>query len=211
MKRFLKYLCALMIVIVFIGAVFHERVLESIGGYLVVNHSTNKADLIVCLAGGNVERGLASADLYKRGVAPYIYIAREELPDSYRLLKKMGIYYPESKDLFLMLMRQLGVPESSIIIGTHPVKSTYEEANLIKRIAEKRGFSSILIVTSPFHTRRAWWTFKRVFKGDRIKLYIMPSPYSEFKKDSWWKRRRYIRKVIIEYQKLIFYVLAYLL
>lgn len=211
MKRFLKSFSAALIVVLLIGIVFHEKVLESIGGYLVVNHSPKKADLIVCLAGRNVERGLASADLYKRGIAPYIFIAREELPDGYGILKKRGIYYPETKDLFLLLMRQLKVPESSIIVGAKPVKSTYEEAQLIKEIARKRGFKSIVLVTTPIHTRRTWWTFQEVFKGDDIKLYIIPSPYSEFKKDNWWKKRRYVRDVIIEYQKLLFYIIAYFL
>jgi len=124
-------------------------------------------------------------------------------------MEKRGIYYPETVDLFLMLMRQLGVPEGAIIVGEHPVRSTYEEAGMIKQIVKKRGFKSIILVTTPIHTRRTWWTFREVLRGEGIRLYIIPSPYSEFRKYDWWKQRRYVRKVIIEYQKLIYYILAY--
>jgi hypothetical protein len=33
----------------------------------------------------------------------------------------------------------------------------------------------------------------------------MPTPYSKFRPEDWWKTRGYVREVIMEYQKLIYY------
>jgi hypothetical protein len=92
----------------------------------VVSYPPEKSDLIVCLGGNNVDRGLATADAYEMGLAPKIYIVREELPDGYRELKQRGIQYPESMDLLVMILKGLGVPMT--VIGE--VQQTREEAEL---------------------------------------------------------------------------------
>jgi uncharacterized SAM-binding protein YcdF (DUF218 family) len=123
-----------------------------------------KSDLIVCLAGGNVERGLAVADAYEKGLAPRIFVAREVTPDGYELLKERGVNYPESVDLMRMLFEGLGIPRSAFFTSDRPSKSTFEEANLVKDVVMKSGYSSIIVITTPYHSRRAWLTFRKVFE-----------------------------------------------
>ena len=72
---------------------------------------------------------------------------------------------------------------------------------------KRHGYSSLILITSPTHTRRVWLTFKKVFEGEDIRLHVVPTPYSRFRAEDWWKSRKYTREVILEYQKLIFYVL----
>ena len=188
---------------------YRAPILTEVGRFLILEHPPQNSDLIVCLAGGNIERGLATADVYQRGLAPQIFIAREELPDSYALLKEKGIEYPRNVDLLAMVLTRLGVPKSAILMGDRPVKSTIEEASLIREVVKKRGYQSILIITSPTHTKRAWLTFRKVFEKMDVRILMLGSPYSEFRPENWWKKRKYIRTLIIEYQKLIFYVLRY--
>ena len=38
-----------------------------------------------------------------------------------------------------------------------------------------------------------------------FRITVVPTPYSKFRAEDWWKKRRYVREVIIEYQKLIYY------
>lgn len=184
---------------------FHGPILTQLGKYLVVQHPLAKSDLIVCLAGGDVERGLASADLFARGLAPRVFIAREPIPDGLETLKQRGIAYPESIDLMAAILKGLGVPESAVIRNDQPVESTFEEAERVGALLKEKKYRSLILVTSPTHSRRVWLTFRKAIPDKEIRIAVMPTPYSKFKAEDWWKTRRYVREVIIEYQKLIYY------
>jgi len=184
---------------------FHGPILTQLGKYLVVQHPLAKSDLIVFLAGGDVERGLASADLFARQLAPRVFIAREPIPDELETLKQRGIAYPESVDRTAMILKGLGVPESAVIRDDQPVESTFEEAERVGALLKEKKYRSLILVTSPTHSRRVWLTFRKAIPDKEIRIAVMPTPYSKFKAEDWWKTRRYVREVIIEYQKLIYY------
>ena len=46
---------------------------------------------------------------------------------------------------------------------------------------------------------------RKILNDKEVKIQIIPSEYSDFRPDNWWKSRKYLRIVIIEYQKLIYY------
>ncbi len=213
-KRFrgpnlLKWIIFLLLILYTLVSYFHAPILKSAGSYLVVKHSLKKTDLIVCLMGGPVERGLEAADLYKTGLAPYIFIGREELPDGTQTLNERGVRFPESRALLIMMLENLGVPGSACLVNDNFVGSTMEEAKVIGDFVRDKGFRSLIVVTSPTHTRRAWLTFENVFKKDDVEVLMAPSRYTKFKPDDWWKTRRYAKEVIVEYQKLIYYTYKY--
>jgi uncharacterized SAM-binding protein YcdF (DUF218 family) len=184
---------------------FHGPILTQLGQYLVVQHPPAKSDLIVCMAGGDVERGLASADLFERGLAPRIFIAREPIPEGLETLKQKGIAYPESIDLMTMIFKGLGIPESAVIRSDQPVESTFEEAERVGALLQDKKYRSLILVTSPTHSRRAWLTFRKTIPDKDFRITVVPTPYSKFRAEDWWKKRRYVREVIIEYQKLVYY------
>ena len=86
---------------------------------------------------------------------------------------------------------------------------TFEEAKVVKDYVQGQGYRSIIVVTSPYHTRRTWLTFKKLFEKDGVKIMMMPSHYSGFRPDDWWKTNTGIKELIIEYQKLIYYTIKY--
>lgn len=200
---------------VFLGYVlvsyYREPILRHVGSYLVVAHPAEKSDLIVCLMGRPVERGLTAAEAYREGLAPAVYVGREALPEGYEVLRRKAVPYPETRDLLCMMLRGLGVPPSDCIVGERVAGSTYEEARVIRDLVEKRRCRSIIVVTSPTHTRRAWLTFERVFKGLDVRIRMMPSTHSAFRPESWWKSEACLEEVMVEYQKLIYYAFAYFL
>ena len=187
---------------------YHEPILSRIGGFLVVSHEVRESDLIVCMAGGAVERCLAAADLYRQGLAPAVFTAREPPPDGYEVLKRAGIHIPESVDIARRILTGSGVPSQSVLVSEDPAVSTMSEAVMVRALAEEKGFRSLIVVTSPTHTRRAWWTFRQVMADDGVRIGVVPSPYSGFRAEDWWKTRRYIKEVIVEYQKLAFYAVS---
>ena len=200
----------LLAIIYVILSYYHAPILTGLGRYLIMEHTPEKSDLIVIMAGGNVERGLAVADAYQRGLAPRVFMAREVPPDGYALLKEREVDYPESVDLMRMLLEELGIPQSAFFTSDRPSKSTFEEAHLVREVVRKNGYSSLIVITTPYHCRRTWLSFRKVFEKDAVRVFMLPSSYSDFKPEDWWKKRRYLRDVIIEYQKLIYYRLKYL-
>ena len=201
----LKWIFFVFVVIYSLLSYFHGPILTRMGEYLIVKHSPQESDLIVCLAGGNVDRGLATADAFQKGLAPRIFMAREESADAYDLVRERGIDYPEDVDLMMMLLEQLGIPRSVFLTSDRTVDSTIDEAEVIKDLVIEKGYESMILVTSPTHSRRAWLTFKKVFEETNVRILVLPSSYSEFNPDNWWEQRKYVREVIIEYQKLIYY------
>ena len=215
-KRFtkptvLKWIIFLVFSAYILVSYYRGPILTSLGKYLVIQHSLEKADLIVCMMGKPVERGLTAADIYKEGMAPHIFVGREALPDGIDVLKQKGVHYPETRDLLIMMLQGLGVPRSACLVSDRFMGSTFEEAKVIRGIAQKNGYRSLIIVTSPHHTRRTWLTFKKVFEKDDMVIMMMPSRYTGFRPDGWWKEGKYVNEVVVEYQKLIYYALKYFL
>lgn len=202
-----KWIIFLVFIAYMLISLYRAPILKGFGKYLVVQHSPRKVDLIVCMMGKPVERGLEAAALFKKGFAPRIFIGRQMLPEGYPVLEAKKVHYPESRDLLAMILQGLGVPRSDCIVSDHFVDSTFDEATVVKALVQNKGYHSLIVVTSPTHARRTWLTFKTVFKDGDVQIMIIPSRYSDFRPDDWWKNRKYIREVIIEYQKLMCYAL----
>ena len=204
-----KWAVFLLIIVYILVSYFHVPILTRMGEYLVVRHPLEKSDLIVCLAGAAVERGLEAADAYKEGLAPMVLVSRERLPDGQAVLEGRGVHYPESRDLSIKALEGLGVSRSEIIACDRFVGSTFEEAGAVREVVLEKGYGSLIIVTSPTHTRRSWLTFQKVFEEDDVKIRVVPSRYSEFRSDAWWKTGRHLKEVLLEYQKLLYYTVKY--
>jgi uncharacterized SAM-binding protein YcdF (DUF218 family) len=207
----LKWVFFLIVLVWTLLSAFRAPLLTGLGEYLIVEHSPQESDLIVCLAGRNVERGLATVDAFRRGLAPKIFMAREEPPDGYELLRQRGIDYPQNVDLMIMLLEQHGISRSAFVTSDRPVANTLDEAETIRDLVARRGYKSLILITSPTHARRAWLVFKKVFEGTNVRILVLPSSYSEFKPEDWWTQTKYLKEVIIEYQKLIYYTFKYFL
>jgi len=205
----LKWLIFLFFIIYFVLSSYRVPLLIKLGEYLIVEHKAQKADLIVCLGGKGVENALATIDAYKQGLAPYIFRAKELKPDGLDYLKKRVKNYPTNFDLFTMAIEGFGIPEKVILSSEDRVGSTIAEARLIRKFVLDRGFKSVIVITSLTHSRRAWLTFKKVFKDHDVTIISLPSHYQLFNPKDWWTKRKYTKEVIVEYQKLIYYKMAY--
>jgi uncharacterized SAM-binding protein YcdF (DUF218 family) len=65
---------------------------------------------------------------------------------------------------------------------------------------KKNGYKSILLITSKWHSKRAYLTFRSALKNDGIKIVIQPSKYDTFRPDVWWKNRNDAKLVFDECQ-----------
>ena len=208
---FYKVLLFLFIALYFVVTLYRIPLLTALGRYLIVEHEPEKADVIVCLAGKNVERSLAVVDAYRKGLAPYIFMAKKSKPDGFEYLTKKVRTYPADFDLFTSIMEGFQIPEKVILSPVDRVDNTLDEARLVHKFVLERGFKSLILITSLTHSRRVWLTFTKVFKDDGIKIISLPSHYQLFNPKDWWKKRKCIKDLVLEYQKVVYYKIAYLI
>jgi uncharacterized SAM-binding protein YcdF (DUF218 family) len=204
-----KWIFFIIFIVYFVITAYRIPLLVAFGEYLIVEHKPQKADLIVCLGGTGIGNFLGTVDVFQKGLAPYIFKAKELKPDGLEYLKGKVENYPTEFDLFMMVAEGFGIPEEAILSPEKRVGSTIEEANLVRTFVLDKGFDSLIVVTSLTHSRRAYLTFKRVFKDSEVRLISLPSHYQQFNSKDWWKNRENTKELIIEYQKLIYYKFKY--
>jgi len=99
----------------------------------------------------------------------------------------------------------LGVPEDSIVVLSGAATSTSMEAEITREyLLTQNGIDTLLLVTSTYHTRRAFKIFEAAFKPieEPLTLYCSQSSYSRFSAEKWWRHRHDIEHVMMEYLKL---------
>jgi uncharacterized SAM-binding protein YcdF (DUF218 family) len=162
-----------------------ESLLVSLGRWLVAETPLREVDLLVALGGGR-ERQRTAVQLLQQGLARQVLFTGADVqPDDYQCL---------------------GVPVGQAMALPVLAYTTYEEAVAIRQIMQAHGLGSVLIVTSSFHTRRAYWLFEWVFRGIGVELLIASVPDNRaFTMDTWWKSHIGRKQVLMEYMGLAYY------
>jgi uncharacterized SAM-binding protein YcdF (DUF218 family) len=173
------------------------------GRFLVVaDPLPPSADAIVILAGSIPDRTLEAARLYHRGIAPRVVVTRELLRPGQTALREAGVELPESDALTRTALLGLGVPPRAIVTLRRRAQSTASEARTIARWACGRGIRSMIVVTSPSHTRRARLVMARAL-GPGVALTVRPASTNAFAGSRWYRVRRDAKEVLSEWQKLV--------
>ncbi len=118
------------------------------------------------LGGGAPGRAREAADLYRAGLAPTVVLTTGEPPDGYEEMSRLGIELVRSHENYLRVLKGFGVPEESIIRIEEPVTETMNELTRVREFARERNWTSLIIVTSNYHTRRSLLITKYLFDSD---------------------------------------------
>jgi uncharacterized SAM-binding protein YcdF (DUF218 family) len=185
----------------------HQAILKALGEGLIFQQPTpQQADVIVILANweDTIIRARAGADLYRGGVAKMIFVPRMEQMAGLEEIKRLGINIPDNRDLVITILQGLGVPLDAIETSAQEVTNTWEEAQEARSLVEQKGYKSVILVTSKYHSRRAYLIFRDALRG-KATVISVPSTYDSPDPESWWKRDEDAKKVLMEYQKLLVY------
>jgi uncharacterized SAM-binding protein YcdF (DUF218 family) len=189
MLKFIRLLLLLAIigVLVFAG---HSFILAKAGEFVYKKDELRPADVIVVLAGEPLERVDYGVELFKEGWArkDRIIMAGGPLVWKYSWASLMKEH-----------AESLGVPSKAIMLEDKS-RSTEEDAKFTKEILLKHGYKSIILVTSPYHSKRASDIFRMVL-GKDVKVISAPVEKSWFRFEQWWKRRHDRAMVFSEYSK----------
>jgi len=177
---------------------------------LIVKSELTSADAIVVLSGSStfVERTAWAAKLYKEGRGPVVILTNDGLISGWNAAEERN---PLFNELAAKELRQQGVPAEKIQVLSESVSGTYEESLELREYATTHKLKRLLIVTSAYHSRRAFWSMRRACEGSGIEIGIdgPPPGWQTPSPASWWLHRWGWRVVAGEYVKLAYYWMRY--
>ncbi len=174
----------------------HNLWLTALARYLVVSQPPESADAIIVLGGGTGDRERTGAALYLAGYAPQVLTTGESL-------RLVGVPLTFA-ELSARELERDGVPAEAIALLSTS-SSTCDDARLSRELLTQRGARSLILVSDPFHMRRAIQLFEKEYAGSGIRLIPVAASPSWFNLDHWWTREREVRSVLEEYIKLGYY------
>lgn len=172
MKKFFIWLFTIVLLL----AALSFGVFLGTGFYLSPQDELQKVDAIVVVSGGQTtSRASKGIELYKEGYAPKIVFSGAALDDG-------------PSNAFAMRDQALasGIPLKDITIDEKS-QNTYENAVNTKNILNEIGAKNIILVTSPYHQRRANTTFEHVLGSD-YKVIGISAFDDRWSKSSWWHK-----------------------
>lgn len=188
----------LVVILLLVGIITHRLWLPALARVLIVDQTPTEASAILVLGGGSSSRLDRALELYQAGQAPLVITSGESprLPDFEQTFAELAADY---------LVRR-GVPPD-VISMMKDTTSTYEEAENSLRLAQDQGFTSFLVVTDDYHTRRSSLVFRRVYRDSNVRLIFVAARSDWFNPDAWWTEERSLLAVFGEYEKLLHHLL----
>lgn len=165
--------------------------LVGLGHYLAVEDRLAPADAIVAISGDQGARTATAVALWKEGHAPLIVFAGSSedpasLPSA-ELMKREAV--------------RLGVPPDRVL--TEPSSATTQEnATRVIDLLQAHQIRRAILVTSPYHQRRAAMLFGRQVDGTGITFRNYPARDPEWDRTTWWAREPSRSRTLVEVAKL---------
>ena len=158
------------------------------------------ADAIVVLAGGVGESGTAgggyqervkqAVELYGRGLAP-------------KLVFSSGYTFVfQEAEMMKELATTLGVPASAIILEKQAANTAEQARSVVQVLREQRG-QTVLLVSSPYHMRRAVSTFRKA--APWMQVIPSPVPSSQFYAHDRGASVEQLQGILHEYLGILYY------
>lgn len=163
----------------------------SLGYYLEIEDDPRKVDAIVVISGGGLERIEKGVELLRAGWSEKLILSGAAYDDGFSNAASMQIY-----------ATQQGVKREKIFVDEE-AQNTYQNAYYVNQILEENDFLSIILVTSAYHQRRAYNTFKNVISRD-IEIINVPAEVEFWDEDSWWKTEKGKLLTLQEVGKIVY-------
>lgn len=174
-----------------VGAATIVVVLAGVGHFLEVADPLANADAIVAISGDTGARAETAIALWKEGYAPLLIFSGGSLdPESVA-----------SAELMKRAAVAAGVPEDAIAVEGASA-TTEENAGRVAELMKARGLRSAILVTSPYHQRRASLLFEREFDAAGLDFSNHPAADPDWDANLWWTHEPSRTRTLVELAKL---------
>jgi uncharacterized SAM-binding protein YcdF (DUF218 family) len=192
-SRFLHTAALILVVGVFTAWLLAFR---GIGRWLDCEDRLAPADAIVVLSGGLPWRAEEAAKVYQSGYAHEIWVSRPDSPAA--ALAEMGVHYINEDEYDREILIHEGVPDSAIHVFPDAIVDTEQEVEEIAREMQQQGKARVIIVSSPYHTRRVRKLWRELVTRDQapsqnggaLQAIVHGAPEDPFDANHWWRTTR---------------------
>jgi uncharacterized SAM-binding protein YcdF (DUF218 family) len=152
-----------------------------------------KSDAIVVISGDEqMARFAEGVNLYRQGLGQFLVFSGAAFDNG-----------TSNADVMRSLAIARGVPQSAILEEPQG-EDTWGNAIYTREVLEEHDLQSAILVTSPYHLRRAQVTFDAAYAGSGIQVMVHAAPDSQWRKLSWWQQAETRRLTFTELQKLAY-------
>jgi uncharacterized SAM-binding protein YcdF (DUF218 family)/glycosyltransferase involved in cell wall biosynthesis len=189
-----------LLVLVCYCLLFYTPIVWFVGNQLTVRHAPKEADAIVVFSGDGEtsyinqsyqRRTLDAIRYYQAGYAPLIILStgKDQTFSEVEIIR------------YLLINR--GIPQQAIQILEKYPRSTFENVALVKEALLEHGTKSILLITSPYHSRRALWVWRKAMP----ELVVSAPPVVDTPKQNleWGATVNQIKAIFYEYLAIAYY------
>ena len=203
MKR--KIVVSLIIVAV-LSLSQYKLLLKSYARFFIIDNATSGMEATIVILSGNPETRIPKAlELFTAGYGTRLLLTTERSWnfkfDQIGMTKEQ-----EAKKIAKILGIQVKFESVRSLKGG--ATSTFDEAYDLLAFCNKENLRHIIIVTDSYHTRRALFAFKKVFKGTNIKVEVSAAPNEIFNEEDWWFSDRGISAYILAPIKFVVYLFS---
>ena len=170
------------------------------GSLLVLARPMENADAIVSLASHEWERLPDAARLAKDAPSAVVLLTLPQPATPFNCHDCNGR---------VSRLEHLNVSTDRVKIIPLILPGTYGEAVAALEFARQTQIHRLVIVTTPYHTRRSLAVFHKVFGGSGIDVGIEPALSSPARPDRWWATPYDRAYVAYEWAALVYYAFRY--
>lgn len=169
---------------------FHQPLLQAAGNFLAASDPLRRSDAVIAIGGDGEERVRTAASLLRQGHGRVLIVSGGPGSGS------------RSADHLARWARRYGVAEENLLLDPTATTTT-ENAEGSAALMRAHGLRSAILVTSPYHMRRAAVIFRDRFRPLGMSVRAFPVPDSFFRMEGWWRRPPARRIVLREYLELV--------
>jgi len=199
LTRRLFVFLAIAIILLF-GALGAISGFRALGAWLIREDTLVPADAIVVSGGSLPAVAERAAQLFRMGYGREVWVSRGE--ESGDELAKIGIHYVAEEEYDREILVHEGVPEAAVHIFPDIFHSADQEVQEAARQMVREHVTSVIIVTSPQHTRcvRTVWD---TTVGRNPRLIVRAAWERPFDSRRWWSNTRDTFSVVQELAALL--------
>lgn len=207
MKRGWKIFIGLVVSLVLLF-IFRAPLLTAYARFFTVNTARPGADAMVVLAGSMKNRLTATVHAVHAGYAKKVLITDVRLETELYPEIIKGWTFIADTIFSLEKIEHVLVPSLKGPVGKGAT-STFDEAYDIAEYCRVNNLKRIIILTDDFHTRRARYCFRKVFRKMKVETEIetMGCSNAVFNEKNWWTTEDGLQQYVLEPIKYSIYLL----
>ena len=152
-----------------------DQLAQTLWDYMCLKHELEPSDVILVLGSNDLRVAAHAADLYLRGLAPWVVFSG----NVGRLTE--GVFTKTEAEAFADVALAKGVPASAILLEPRST-NTGENIDMSRELLAAHGLDPqrLIVVQKPYMERRGYATFMKRWPGKEVRMSSPPLSFEDY-------------------------------